>query len=90
MKVVLIHGRVVRGNPCDEEETTPEAPRDNGTTLGAAATIVFATHHGWPVIVPPAVTGAVIAGSVVVGILAGGYPAMRAARLSPTEALSTS
>ncbi|GLY99778.1 ABC transporter permease [Actinoplanes sp. NBRC 103695] len=58
-----------------------------GTALGAAATVAYAVHQAWPPIVPLTMMGAAIAGSVVVGVLAGGYPAMRAAGLPPTEAL---
>jgi putative ABC transport system permease protein len=43
----------------------------------------------WPVVVPAwATVGGVLATSVI-GTCAGIYPAMRAARLSPTEALAT-
>ena len=45
------------------------------------------TRAGRPVIPPPAVAGGV-GGAVVVGVLAGVYPSIRAARLTPTEALA--
>jgi putative ABC transport system permease protein len=58
-----------------------------GTALGAAVTAGYAVHEGWLVAVPIIA----LAGGVLVAIVAGGvaglYPALRAARLSPTEAL---
>ncbi|RKQ91438.1 putative ABC transport system permease protein [Solirubrobacter pauli] len=58
-----------------------------GTALGALVTFGYATHEGWLVAVPlVALAGGVLV-SVVAGGVAGLYPALRAARLSPTEAL---
>ena len=58
-----------------------------GTLLGAAVTLGYATHEGWTTAVPTIA----LAGGVIVAVVAGGvaglYPALRAARLSPTEAL---
>jgi len=60
-----------------------------GVLLGAAVTAGYATYQSWPVVVPVwAAAGAPIA-TVVIGGVAGLYPAIRAARLSPTEALAT-
>jgi putative ABC transport system permease protein len=58
-----------------------------GVLLGIAATIVYATSQGWQVAIPPeAIAGGVIA-SLAIGGLAGLYPASRAARVAPSEAL---
>jgi putative ABC transport system permease protein len=38
-------------------------------------------------VVPPADVAAAIGVALVTGVLAGGYPAVRAARLAPAEAL---
>jgi putative ABC transport system permease protein len=60
-----------------------------GVLLGTAVTAVYASLQGWPTVVPAWVLGGGIAATVVIGALAGLYPAIRAARLAPTEALAT-
>ncbi|MEU5432277.1 ABC transporter permease [Streptomyces sp. NPDC020719] len=58
-----------------------------GVALGAAATGVYAYSGGLPWVVPPwAVVGG-FGATLVIGTIAGLYPAVRAARLSPTLAL---
>jgi putative ABC transport system permease protein len=58
-----------------------------GAALGAAVTAAYAAARSWTVVVPPvALVGAVMA-ALAIGAVAGLYPAMRAARLAPTEAL---
>lgn len=60
-----------------------------GATLGGLATTVYASARHWPAVVPgPDLLAAVLL-AVGVGALAGLYPAIRAARLSPSEALRT-
>ncbi|HEX6681472.1 MAG TPA: ABC transporter permease [Candidatus Limnocylindrales bacterium] len=60
-----------------------------GVLLGIAVTAVYATTQSWPTMVPAwAMAGGVLA-TVLIGAVAGLYPAVRAARLSPTEALTT-
>jgi putative ABC transport system permease protein len=60
-----------------------------GTVLGVAATVAYAVHQHWPPVIPPAALAAGTGGALLVGVLAGGYPSMRAARLTPTEALAS-
>ncbi len=58
-----------------------------GTLLGVAATYSYSAVQGWRAIVPPVAIGGGIAAAILIGALAGIYPAIRAARMSPTEAL---
>jgi len=60
-----------------------------GVVLGALVTYLTATNRGWPALVPAAAIGAGVAMAVLIGGCAGLYPALRAARLAPTEALRT-
>ncbi|NUO98630.1 MAG: ABC transporter permease [Nonomuraea sp.] len=60
-----------------------------GVLLGIGVTAAYARLQDWPAIVPAwAMLGGVLA-TLVIGGIAGFYPAMRAARMSPTEALAT-
>ncbi|MFB9247235.1 ABC transporter permease [Sphaerisporangium melleum] len=61
-----------------------------GALLGAAATAAYALAKGLPVVVPPWSVGGAALAALLIGTLAGIYPATRAARLAPTEALATS
>ncbi len=58
-----------------------------GVVLGVAVTTGYAAGRSWAVVVPPlALVGGVVA-ALAIGARAGAYPAVRAARLAPTEAL---
>ena len=60
-----------------------------GVAAGAAVTATYATQQGWTVLVPvTAVWGGMLA-AVAVGTIAGLYPALRASRMAPTDALRT-
>ncbi|HVV90920.1 MAG TPA: ABC transporter permease [Solirubrobacterales bacterium] len=58
-----------------------------GVLLGVGATGAYAAAEGLTLLVPPAAVAGGIAAACVLGGVAGLYPAMRAARLTPTEAL---
>ena len=59
-----------------------------GVLLGIAVTSVYAATQGWPSVVPAwASVGGVVA-TLLIGAVAGLYPAVRASRLAPTEALA--
>jgi putative ABC transport system permease protein len=50
---------------------------------------VYANVKGWTVVIPAEAWAGSIGSAIVIGALAGLIPALRAARLSPTEALRT-
>jgi putative ABC transport system permease protein len=59
-----------------------------GALLGVVVTAVYAQVRGWPTVVPIWVLAGGVSATVVIGAVAGLYPSARAARLSPTTALS--
>lgn len=59
-----------------------------GSLLGIAATGVLAAANGWPLAVPPVLIAIAVGSTLVIGAVAGLYPAVRAARIPPTAALS--
>ncbi len=59
-----------------------------GVLLGIVVTSVYAAVQGWPSVVPPWASLGGLAATLVIGAVAGLYPAVRASRLAPTEALA--
>jgi putative ABC transport system permease protein len=60
-----------------------------GVLLGALVTAGYATRQHWQVVVPLAGVAGGVGAALVLGAVAGLYPAIRAARLAPTDALRT-
>ncbi len=60
-----------------------------GVLAGAAATAIYANTKHWAVVIPPLAWAGGLGAALLIGAAAGLLPALRAARLSPTEALWT-
>ena len=58
-----------------------------GVAVGSGITGAYAAQRGWPFALPPEGLAAATALAVLVGALAGLYPASRAANLQPAEAV---
>lgn len=59
-----------------------------GVGLGLGVTAAYAATRGWPIQVPAWAIASAVGATLVIGAIAGLYPAVRASRLSPTEALA--
>ena len=60
-----------------------------GAVVGVLGTGGYAVSRNWPAVVPFAAVAGGVGAALVVGVLAGVHPAVRASRLPPTEALAT-
>ena len=58
-----------------------------GVALSVAGSAGFEQTLGWPIAIPPAALGVAVSSAVAVGVGFGFYPAWRASRLDPIEAL---
>jgi putative ABC transport system permease protein len=58
-----------------------------GVGLGAAATVVYAHTQHWATVIPALAWAGGLASALPIGAIAGLLPAIRAARMSPTQAL---
>jgi putative ABC transport system permease protein len=60
-----------------------------GVAIGVVVTGFYAAYRDWPLAIPPLAVVGGIGATLVIGTIAGAYPAARAARLTPTAALAT-
>jgi putative ABC transport system permease protein len=60
-----------------------------GVAAGALATIVYAHFKHWTAVVPTTAWAGGVGAAILIGAIPGLLPAIRAARLSTTEALRT-
>jgi putative ABC transport system permease protein len=58
-----------------------------GVFAGAVSTAVYAHAKGWTTVVPPEAWAGGLGAALLIGGIAGLWPALRAARMSPTQAL---
>jgi putative ABC transport system permease protein len=60
-----------------------------GVAAGAISTAIYASTKHWAIVIPTTAWAGGMAAALVIGAVAGLLPAIRAARMSPTEALRT-
>ncbi|WP_345580844.1 ABC transporter permease, partial [Nonomuraea rosea] len=60
-----------------------------GVALGALATTLYTHLNNWATVLPPLAWAGGLGAAVAIGAVAGLLPAIRAARMQPTEALRT-
>ncbi|WP_240778022.1 ABC transporter permease [Nonomuraea basaltis] len=60
-----------------------------GVAMGAIATAIYAAVKGWATVIPPLAWLGGLGAAIAIGAIAGLLPALRAARMQPTEALRT-
>jgi putative ABC transport system permease protein len=58
-----------------------------GITIGATITYLYAQRQGWTVSVPANIIAAAVATALLLGLVAGLYPAIRAATMNPADAV---
>ncbi|WP_371781939.1 ABC transporter permease [Streptosporangium subroseum] len=58
-----------------------------GVAMGTIATAIYANVKGWATVVPPLAWAGGLGAAIAIGAIAGLLPALRAARMQPTEAL---
>jgi putative ABC transport system permease protein len=64
-----------------------ERRQEIGLRRALGATAVYAHAKGWAIVIPPEAWAGGLGAALLIGAVAGLLPAIRAARLSPTQAL---
>jgi putative ABC transport system permease protein len=59
----------------------------SGIIIGSVASKVISDSLGWPTLISTTAIGAAFSFAAIIGIAAGWYPALKASRLDPIEAL---
>ena len=80
--------RQIRGQFLSESIMLSLAGGAAGAALGVLVVTGYALSRAWPVAIPAWALAAGLASTVIVGGLAGFFPASRAARVDPAQALS--
>jgi len=60
-----------------------------GVLIGVGISLGYAQYRSWPIVLPGRPLALGVAAAIAIGAIAGIYPARRAARIPPTEALAT-
>jgi putative ABC transport system permease protein len=60
-----------------------------GVSAGVVSTAIYAANNQWQIAIPTSAWAGGLGAAIVIGAIAGLLPAIRAARMSPTEALRT-
>ncbi|MCW6005563.1 ABC transporter permease [Micromonospora sp. CPCC 205371] len=81
--------RQIRGQFLAESLLLSALGGAGGTLLGSTVTGIYAYTQEWPTVVPPIAMAGGLGVTLLIGAVAGLYPAIRASRLPPTEALAT-
>jgi putative ABC transport system permease protein len=79
--------RQIRGQFLAEAVTLALLGGTVGVAAGVGSTVVYANLKNWAVVIPVEAWLGGIGSAILIGALAGLLPALRAARLSPTEGL---
>ena len=75
------------GNSCSRRPGWPPSAARSACCSGSAAAYIISHAAGWPLLIEPDSIVLAVAFSGLVGVFFGWYPALRASRLDPIEAL---
>ncbi len=59
-----------------------------GVVLGVTTTALVSLANGWPLVTPPLISALALISTIAIGAISGMLPAMKAAKVAPTEALA--